>query len=200
MIIRTNHWPTSACAVALAVLTFLAPTRAAEDSPVSFPALEHYEKLWKESLFTTRELPPVDAVAGPSFTDQLSLTGLYEVDGAVVAVIVDRSTSQILEARIGSDNEAGMRVRKVNPGATIEKTRVQLQKGDQAGWITFAETPALPTEPVAPTAVLPTRAMPRKGVAPAPAAAAVPAAPLPPNPLLPALPVSAPNDVPLPPP
>lgn len=133
---------------------FLAVSLNAQDSivklppPVAFPELNHYAPLWEKSLFTTRDLPSPDAPAGPLFTDALSLVGVYEVDGQVVAVLVDRTTSLISEARLDAENENGIKIRKVAPGATMDKTRVQLQKGDQAGWVSFAETP--PPAPTAP--------------------------------------------------
>ncbi len=183
------------CLACTLSLTFL----AAAEPPVAFPELAHYSPLWQRSIFTTRDLPSPDAPAGPIFTDSLSLAGVYEVDGQVVAVIVDRSTSQITEARIGSENETGIKIRKVQPGASMEKVRVQLQKGDQAGWISFADLNQAPVETIAPG--IPTR--PVQSVRPpisspllpsiqpeAAAQAQVPVAP----------PPAAPNDVPLPPP
>lgn len=170
----------------------------AEEPPVPFPDLTHYAPLWERSIFTTRDLPSPDAPSGPLFSDALSLAGMYEVNGEVVAVIVDRTTSQIMEARIGSENEAGIKIRKVQPGASMDKARVQLQKGDQAGWISFAEAAAAPAETVA--AAIPTR--------PVPAARPPVSSPLLPA-IQPEIPVAPPpaatepavtNDVPLPPP
>lgn len=161
----------------------------AGEPPVAFPALDHYKPLWERSIFTTRDLPSPDAPAGPIFSDSLSLAGVYEVDGQVVAVLVDRTTSVITEARIGADNEQGIKIRKITPGATMDQTRVQLQKGDQAGWVSFAEMSAAP-EPTKPEPALQTRA-------------ALPATPPPlSSPLLPPLqaPAVPPTDVPLPPP
>lgn len=110
------------------------------DAPVPQPKLEQYAMLWTRSVFTTHDLPITEEVAaGPKFTDNLSLAGIYEVDGAVVGVIVDRTTSLISEVKIGSDNESGIRIKSVTPGVTPDKTRLQLQKGDQAGWIGFTE-------------------------------------------------------------
>lgn len=192
-------------------------------SPVEFPKLEKFEPLWKRSIFTTKDLPSPDAPAGPNFADNLSLSGIYEIDGGVVAVLVDRTTSQVMEARIGSENEMGIRIRKVTPGETLEKTRIQLQKGDQAGWVTFADTMAQPAE-VIQRAVIPTQtngnaAAPRMpGTSSLPqrpqpgatnsSARQAPAMPAAPNPILPppsnpipSAPRSTPiNDVPLPPP
>jgi hypothetical protein len=162
--------------------------------PVPFPELSHYALLWERSLFTTRDLPTPDAPAGPIFTDSLSLTGIYEVDGHVVAVLVDRTTSLISEARLEVENEAGIKIRKVTPGASMDKTRVQLQKGDQAGWVSFSAAP----EPAAPASA-PNPGLETRQAAPM-------ASPIPgdlTSPLLPP-PVAggggAPSDVPLPPP
>lgn len=163
-----------------------------EETPVPFPKLEHFATLWERSIFTTKDLPSPDAPTGPNFADNLSLSGIYEIDGAVVAVLVDRTTSQVMEAHIGSENEMGIKIRSVKPGATVDKTRIQLQKGDQAGWVSFADPYATTPAEVVQRAVIPTQA-----VAPPPR---VPQAP---NPILPppSAPVPAPrsNDVPLPP-
>lgn len=114
----------------------------AEEAPVPFPPLETYAALWERSVFTTKDLPSPDAPTGPIFTDNLSLAGTYEIDGQFVAILLDRTTTQFTEARIGSENEQGIKVRKVQPGATMDKTRVQLQKGDIAGWVSQGEVPA----------------------------------------------------------
>lgn len=111
-----------------------------------FPKLEHFAALWERSIFTTKDLPAPDAPTGPNFADNLSLSGIYEIDGGVVAVLVDRTSSQVTEARIGSENELGIKIRAVKPGESVDKTHVQLQKGDQAGWVSFADTAAQPVE------------------------------------------------------
>mgnify|MGYP000382025775 CR=1 FL=1 len=61
----------------------------------------------------------------------LSLSGVYELQGEVVALIVDKTTSQVFQAKIGSENEIGVKVRKIDGEITSDKIRVQLQKGDQ---------------------------------------------------------------------
>ena len=108
-------------------------------SPVPVPPLTHYAALWERSMFTTHDLPIPEVPQGPGFADQLVLAGTYEVDGAVVAVILDKMTAQVTEARIGSDNEMGMRIKSVEPGSEGAVKRVQLQKGMQSGWIQVAE-------------------------------------------------------------
>ena len=189
-----------------------------DDTPVPFPKLEHFADLWERSVFTTKDLPSPDAPAGPNFADNLSLSGIYEIDGGVVAVLVDRTTSQVMEARIGSENELGIKIRAVKPGESVDKTRIQLQKGDQAGWVSFADPAAQPTE-VIKSAVIPTQqaAVPNQGsqgqsMQQRHITNAQPARNgLPPNPILPPpsvpIPGGAPratppkiNDVPLPPP
>lgn len=189
------------CLAGLGFVTCCGMGRA-EEPPVAYPTLKHYSALWEKSLFTTRDLPSPDAPSGPIFTDSLSLAGVYEVDGGVVAVLVDKTTSQIMEARVGTENEAGIKIRKVTPGATMDKTRVQLQKGDQAGWVGFSDEPMAPSAPANPG--LQTRQPPP--AAPG-AAAPIPALStplLPPvqNPVIPAAPAAPgqPSDVPLPPP
>lgn len=133
-------------------------TTPADDAPLAFPPLEHYAKLWESSMFTTKALPPLesDGPKGPIFTDSLTLAGTYEVDGAFVAVLLDKTTSVVSEARIGSENEAGIKVVKVSPGATPDKTRVQLQKGVEAGWVSMNELPSGAAEPASAPAI-PTR-------------------------------------------
>ena len=169
------------------------------DTPVAFPELEHFAPLWERSIFTTKDLPSPDAPTGPNFADNLSLSGIYEIDGSVVAVLVDRTTSQVMEAKIGSENEMGIKIRSVKPGETVDKTRIQLQKGDQAGWVSFADAAASQPAEVVQRAVIPTQAG-------APAAAPSVRSPLPENPILPPPSVPIPtvpvrvNDVPLPPP
>lgn len=117
----------------------------ADDAPLAFPPLEHYAKLWQNSMFTTKSLPPPDdAPKGPVFTDSLTLAGTYEVDGAMVGVLMDKTTSQFMEVRIGAENEQGIKIVRVNQGATPDKTRLQLMKGQEAGWVTFS-TEAAPS-------------------------------------------------------
>lgn len=168
------------------------------EPPVEFPKLEKFEPLWKRSIFTTKDLPSPDAPTGPNFADNLSLSGIYEIDGAVVAVLVDRVTSQVMEARIGSENEMGIKIRQVTPGASVDKTRIQLQRGDQAGWVSFADPAAAQPSEVVQRAVIPTQA-PAAGTPKPPAMNRRP--PIMPNPILPP-PAAAPvrREVPLPPP
>ena len=172
----------------------LALTAHAADTPVVHPTLDHYAALWERSVFTTKDLPSPDAPTGPIFTDSLSLAGTYEIDGQFVAILLDRTTTQFTEARIGSENEQGIKVRKVQPGATMDKTRVQLQKGDIAGWISQSEVAATPADP----------AQQVRQAQPAHAPAATPLLPPPGiNNAVPAPTAREPamiNDVPLPPP
>lgn len=204
----------------LSIVGTFAQEAKKDASPVVFPKLDHLAPLWERSIFTTKDLPAPEAPGGPNFADNLSLSGLYEIDGGVVAVLVDRTTSQVMEVRIGSENEMGIKIRQITPGASLDRTRIQLQKGDQAGWVTFADPNASAAQPaeVVQRAVIPAQS-PAAGapaaVSPAPSAAvppqrralqpAAPSAALPANPLLPPPPASIPqaptiNDVPLPPP
>ena len=198
-----------------ATLAFSQEPKKQNDTPVPFPPLEHFAALWERSIFTTKDLPSPDAPTGPNFADNLSLSGIYEIDGGVVAVLVDRTTSQVMEARIGSENEMGIKIRAVKPGESVDKTRIQLQKGDQAGWISFADVAAPPAE-VVQRAVIPTQQSQALNQGQGLQQRRNPNAPpsqngLPPNPILP--PPSTPvpgaalkppppkiNDVPLPPP
>lgn len=178
-------------------------------SPVPVPPLAHYAALWERSMFTSRALPAPEMPQGPGFADQLVLAGMYEVDGAMVAVILDKMTAQISEARIGSDNAQGIRIKSVEPAGENGLGRVQLQKGMQSGWIQFADTstaaPAASNPPAA--SPLPAGGMdPRPGSTPPAAEPAPPAAaplvqPLPGvvNPPLPASPNPNLDDIPLPP-
>lgn len=125
-------------------------TEHADDAPFAFPPLDHYTKLWENSMFTTKSLPPPDdAPKGPIFTDNLTLAGIYEVDGAVVGVILDKTTSLVTEVRIGAENENGVKIVRVTPGPSADKTRIQLQKGEEAGWVTFANEAAPPPDQTA---------------------------------------------------
>lgn len=184
---------------------------------MTFPKLDHFAPLWEHSIFTTKDLPSPDAPTGPNFADNLSLSGIYEIDGGVVAVLVDRTTSQVMEARIGSENEMGIKIRKVTPGATVDKTRIQLQKGDQAGWISFADPSANQPAEVVQRAGIPTqttiadpqamnqadtlRRSVRSFTPPVTVSSGIPQNHIlpPPSTPIPSAP-AAPNDVPLPPP
>ncbi|MES2595218.1 MAG: hypothetical protein V4662_07780 [Verrucomicrobiota bacterium] len=191
------------CGITLCVA---AASSAVEPPPLAFPDIQHYAALWERSVFTTKDLPSPDAPTGPIFSDNLGLSGMYEVDGQVVAVLIDRTTSQYSEARIGSENEQGIKIRKVHPGATMDKTRVQLQKGEIAGWVTFGDVTAPPTDqtPVgSPQQVQPAQpahAPAATPLLPPPAAVGIHAVPTPPpNISIPVLPPGN-DDVPLPPP
>jgi hypothetical protein len=153
--------------------------------------------LWKRSIFTTKDLPSPDAPTGPNFADNLSLSGIYEIDGAVVAVLVDRVTSQVMEARIGSENEMGIKIRQVTPGASVDKTRIQLQRGDQAGWVSFADPAATQPSEVVQRAVIPTQAPAAGAPKPPPMNRR---SPIISNPILPPPAAPSKSDVPLPPP
>ena len=147
-------------------------TSARGSEPIEFPKVETYAALWERSLFTTKDLPAPDAPAGPSFADNLSLSGVYELQGEVVALIVDKTTSQVFQAKIGSENEIGVKVRKIDGDITSAKVRVQLQKGDQVGWVTLSDGLGAPAETIAP-AVTPANTPPglQTRQMPAPAAA-----------------------------
>ncbi|MBN8421631.1 MAG: hypothetical protein J0L73_22130 [Verrucomicrobia bacterium] len=189
-------------------------TQTKDATPVPFPKLEHFAPLWERSIFTTKDLPSPDAPTGPNFADNLSLSGIYEIDGGVVAVLVDRTTSQVMEARIGSENEMGIKIRAVKPGESVDKTRIQLQKGDQAGWVSFADINTAP--PVEVRSAIPTQLTPAPNQALGVQqrqnmSASRNQTGLPPNPILPPpstpIPGASPkpaaprvNDVPLPPP
>ena len=123
----------------------------ADNAPLAFPLLEHYSKLWENSMFTTKSLPPPDdGPKGPIFTDNLTLAGTYDVDGAVVGVLLDKTTSQVMEVRLGDENEAGIKIVRVSPGGAPDKARLQLQKGDQVGWVSFVSEAAQPPDQSAP--------------------------------------------------
>ncbi|MBE2281924.1 MAG: hypothetical protein IAE77_00525 [Prosthecobacter sp.] len=205
MKVPSSQFPVLSLAVFAAVGAF------AQDSttPGEFPKVEAFAALWERSLFTTKDLPAPEDTGGPNFADNLSLSGVYEIDGAVAAVLVDRTTSQVTEVRIGSENELGIKIRQVTPGATVDKTRIQLQKGDKTGWVSFADPMAAQPTEVIQRAVIPTQA---GGAQPASSTApqrrSVNAMP-PVNPILPPpsvpIPTAQPtpravNDVPLPPP
>ena len=119
----------------------------ADNAPLAFPLLEHYSKLWENSMFTTKSLPPPDdAPKGPIFTDNLTLAGTYEVDGSVVGVLLDKTTSQVMEVRVGDENEAGIKIVRVSSSGAPDKAKLQLQKGDQVGWVSIASEAAPPDQ------------------------------------------------------
>lgn len=199
------------------------PQAEASDAPVELPPLAHYARLWTESLFTTRALPAPSAPAGPSFADNLSLSGTYELNGKMVAILIDKTTSAVVEAYIGEENDTGIRIAKVEPGTTPDSMRLQLQKGTEVGWVSFADlsavaAPATPDAAPVPNAGMPPIAKPIPGPAasgvaippPAPSSAAPQYAPPPPSSLpgggtpginagMPQAAPHVPDDVPLPP-
>ena len=126
---------------------------AKDPAPVPLPSQGHFARLWTDSLFTTRAMPLPDAPAGPSFTDNLTLTGTYEDRGKLTAILIDKTTSNIVQVYIGEDNEQGIRISKIVPGATPDQMRIQLQKGNQAGWVQFSDAPAAPAAPAAQPAI-----------------------------------------------
>jgi len=208
------------------------PATAAEeapedkDSPVVVPPVSHFAKLWTNSLFTSRALPPPEAPAGPNFTDSLALSGTYEENGKLTAVLIDKTTSSVVLAYIGEDNTEGFRIVKVTPGASPDQMKLQLQKGSQFGWVTFgadAMGEAPPTAPAANSPLGTRNAVPSPGPrnvgranlggarnlppVPQPAAVAQPVMPPPTQaPLsnlragMPQAAPAVPNDIPLPPP
>lgn len=143
-------WAVSLAAAGLAIPSLKADTIP---TPVEFPKVEAFAALWERSLFTTKDLPAADVQAGPGFADTLSLCGVYELQGEVVALIVNKTTSHVFQAKIGSENEIGVKVRKIDGEITSAKIRVQLQKGDQVGWVTLSEGVGTPAETIAPAGV-----------------------------------------------
>jgi len=232
LVLAQDTTPTEQVAKAIPVQSQLpAPTPkdaasddAPDDSPVPLPALEDFAPLWTDSLFTTRALPMDDAPAGPSFTDNLSLSGTYEERGKLTAILIDKTTSGIVQAYIGEDNEDGFRIAKIEPGESPDRTRIQLQKGNQVGWVSFSDASGgAPPTPQAPASgplatrpgntvqgPQPTTLFPQ-GAAPSFVPPALPADP-PPNMMpqqsaapslrggLPEAPPTLPGDPPLPPP
>jgi hypothetical protein len=207
--------------VQLVVAKAITPEMADNGSPVKIPTLDYYAKLWTESLVTTRALPPPEAPAGPNFTDALSLTGSYEMNGKVVAVLIDRTTSNVLEAYIGEENAEGMKIVEVDGKSAADIARVKLQKGTEVGWVALPD----PSNPEGgappPGGEVPGGVMKQPqatgGLMPNPAGVAPPAAAVPPQSIKPELPVPVPqpipqvpqvpqvpdpvlNDIPLPPP
>jgi hypothetical protein len=171
-------------AVVVGVMCITPPASAQEpkkdEAPVVFPKLEHFAPLWERSIFTTKDLPSPDAPTGPNFADNLSLSGIYEIDGSVVAVLVDRTTSQVMEAKIGSENEMGIKIRSVKPGETVDKTRIQLQRATRpAGSASptppphspprWSSVPSFPRRQIRPhRSVAPCLPLPHRSAAPCP--------------------------------
>lgn len=168
--------------VARAIVPNEEPAEAGADAPVRVPPMKHYARLWTDSIFTTRAIA-MPAAAGPSFSDNLTLSGTFEDNGKLTAILIDRTTSGIVQAYIGEDNAEGFRISKIEPGPTPDKVRIQLQKGSQVGWVSFSEAAPAPA-PTAPANPLGTRAA---------LAASVPVGVQVPNPLLPPPPSAVPE-------
>jgi hypothetical protein len=124
-----------AVAVALCVRADERPTE--EAAPVPSQSLADFAPLWKQSLFTTVQ----HAIPAPtaSLTDQFTLAGLYEVDGKSVAVVIDKTTSQVSEFVSNAGAESAYCLLKVEMGANPTQTRVLLQIGTQVGWLSFPD-------------------------------------------------------------
>jgi hypothetical protein len=172
-----------------------------DSSPVKIPELDFYSRLWTESLITTRALPPPEAPKGPNFADNLTLTGTYEMKGKVVAVLIDRTTQNVIEAFIGEDNADGIKIVKVEGSSAADITKVQVQKGTEIGWVSLPD-PSSPEGGAPPPAPAPNAPIAGKPLMPQPGM--VPPIPQPvPQPVIPqpAPPVLPPSDdPPLPPP
>lgn len=136
---KRHHFPFPSFYLIAFALSLLSVSTPAQDIAVSLPPLDHYSKLWTESLFTTRALPPPEAPAGPNFATNLALTGTFEVSGKMAAVLIDKATSGVMQVLIGEDNAEGIRISKVEPGLTPDKMRIQLQKGREFGWVSFSD-------------------------------------------------------------
>jgi hypothetical protein len=178
-----------------------------DGSPVKIPNLDYYERLWTESLITTRALPPPEAPAGPKFTDNLTLTGSYEMNGKVVAVLIDKTTSGIIEAYIGEENADGMKIVKVDGNSASDIKRVQLQKGTELGWVTLPDPNTVESTPAqAPGGLMPNPNVIAQQPAQPQLQSNVPNIPQPPavpapnaTPAIPSAPAMQ-DDIPLPPP
>lgn len=112
--------------------------KASANSPVKHPELEHYSLLWEKSLFTSRALPKPPA-SGPSFADGLTLVGIYEIGGRKIAVVMDKTTSQVIEVSSVLDKTTGMQMLELDPGTSPYKARVQIQRGSETGWVGMAD-------------------------------------------------------------
>lgn len=112
--------------------------KSAASSPVKHTELEHYSPLWEKSLFTSRALPK-PPTSGPSFADGLTLVGIYEIDGRKIAVVMDKSTSQVLEVSTNLDKASGLQMLELDPGTSPYKARVQIQRGSETGWVGMAD-------------------------------------------------------------
>jgi len=88
--------------VARAIVPDEEPAEAGADAPVRVPPMKHYARLWTDSIFTTRAIA-MPAAAGPSFTDNLTLSGTFEDNGKLTAILIDRTTSGIVQAYIGEE-------------------------------------------------------------------------------------------------
>lgn len=112
-------------------------TENAANDPVQRPPLEHYAALWEQSRFTSERIVTQEPTA--SFAEHLTLVGLYEVDGKTIAVVMDKQTSLFTDIDSKGTANQSLKLLKVEPGATPEKTRVLLQSGSQSGWLAFPD-------------------------------------------------------------
>ena len=139
------------------------PVEGAATTTVQRPTLERYAKLWTESLFTSER----SAASAASFAENLTLAGVYEVDGRAIAVVVDKQSSIVTEVDSRPVANQKLRLVRIEKGDSSEKDRVLLQNGAITGWVSFAETTAGATAAPAPApamavpATVPTSTIPR---------------------------------------
>lgn len=191
--------------LACAWLVVASNTSAAEPpvrnatAPVPLPPLDHFELLWKSSLLTSRTMEQPSPV-GPSFADGLSLAGIFQIDGRPVAVVMDKTTSQFMEVSSEPGGAQGMQIVKIEEGATPDRARVQIQRGNESGWVKMTDSPVPAAGPATGERSIGTMGKSSPQAPPVPA----PVAPVPPSKVVPPSGPSAPppainGDAPLPP-
>lgn len=142
-LLRSAAWACLICCTsgALAPAGSAAEPPGAKTAPVPMPALDRFKPLWNKSLLTARTIEP-SAPGGPSFADGLALAGIFEIDGRTVAVVMDKTSSQFTEVTAEPGGPHGMQIVKIEEGATPDRTRVQIQRGHESGWIRMGDAPA----------------------------------------------------------
>ena len=105
-----------------------------ETVPGAYP-VSRYERLWNNSLFGegTKEV-----VAASS---NLSLIGLYELEGVRHAVLMDTASGLTEDINDAKPSASGRRLTKIENASDQLKTRVQVERGGSLMWVAYNPNP-----------------------------------------------------------
>jgi len=97
-------------------------------------SLDRYASLWEKSLFFSTA-PAV--VADAAFARNYTLAGVFEMNGATTAALVNKRDQSVVSISDQS-SEGGMRLLAVESAGDPAQARVQVEKAGQRAWIAVA--------------------------------------------------------------